>query len=196
MKIIRPINFSFILLISFCVVLLTSCVYNQQYTYDIRLERPVQSKILQFENDTMSISFVFGTDDIEFELYNKLDEAIKINGRDLSASVNGNTKTILSSAYQRPAMIAPRSKTKVYLKIYDGQGQVDSTGTPTGKLNTYPTKDNNWEPYRQYILGLKGRKTTIYLPYYVRDVYCSKTFEFLVADVIAIPPPQKNRPAQ
>lgn len=196
MKIIRPINISFILLISFCVVLLSSCVYNQQYTYDIRLERPVQSKNLLFENDTMSISFVFGTADIELDLYNKLDDAIKINGRDLSASVNGNMKAILSSAYQRPAMIAPRSKTKIYLQIYDGAGHVDSSGTPTGKLNTYPAKDNNWEPYRQYILGLKGRKTTIYLPYYVKDVYCSKTFEFVVADVIAIPPPQKNGPAK
>jgi hypothetical protein len=143
----------------------------------------------------MSISFVFGTDNIGIEVYNKLDEAIKINGRDLSASVNGNTKTIWSSAYQRPSMIVPRSKTTVYLSIHDGSGR-DSTGMPTGTLNTYPTKDNNWEPYRQYILGLKGRKTIIYLPYYVRDVYCSKTFEFVVADVVALPPPQKNRPAK
>jgi hypothetical protein len=119
MKLIRPINFSFILLISFFVALLSSCAYNQQYTYDIRLERPIQSNNLLFENDTMSISFVFGTDVIGLELYNKLDDAIKINGRDLSASVNGDTKTIWSSAYKRPAMIAPRSKTKIYLQIYD-----------------------------------------------------------------------------
>lgn len=195
MKLIRPIKFPFILLIVFCMVLLSSCVYNQQYTYDIKLERPVQSNSLLFENDTMSVSFAFGINDIEVELYNKLDDAIKINGRDLTASVNGTTKTIWSSAYRRPAMITPRSKTKVYLQIYDGTG-IDSSGNPSGKLNTYPIKDNNWEPYRQYILGLKGRKTTIYLPYYIKDVYCSKTFEFVVADVIALPPPPNKRPAK
>lgn len=195
MKIIRPITFSFTLLISFCIVLLSSCAYNQQYTYDIRLERPVQSNSLLFENDTMSVSFAFGMYDIVVELYNKLDDAIKINGRDLTASVNGTTKTIWSSAYKRPAMITPRSKTKIHLQIYDGM-DIDSAGNPSGKLNTYPDTDNNWEPYRQYILGLKGRRTTIYLPYYIKDVYCSKTFEFVVADVIALPPPPKKSPAK
>jgi hypothetical protein len=196
MKLIRPTNFSFIALLATFAVTLSSCKFGQVYTYDIRLERPVQSQHLNFENDTISISFVFGTDDIEFELYNKLDDALKINWRDISASINGETKIISSVGYPRTLMIAPRSKTKEYLKIYDRSGYSDTGVAPIGTYTTYPIRDNNWEPYKKYILGLKGRKITVYLPYYIRDVYCSKTFEFVIADVHSQAPPQKNRPAK
>jgi hypothetical protein len=183
-------------LLTLFLATLSSCKFGQVYTYDVRLERPVQSQHLYYENDTLSISFVFGTDDISFELYNKLDDAIKINWRDLSASINGDTKIISSVGYQRAILIAPRSKTIDYLKIYDRSGYVDTGAAPIGTLNTYPKRDNNWEPYRQYILGLKGRKITVYLPYYIRDTYCSKTFEFVIADVQAKPQPKKNGPAK
>jgi hypothetical protein len=196
MKLIRPTNFSFIVLLTLFVATLSSCKFGQVYTYDIRLERPVQSQHLNFENDTISISFAFGEDDIQFELYNKLDDALKINWRDISASINGETKIISALGYPRALLIAPRSKIRDYLKIYDRSGYSDTGVAPIGMLYTYPIRDNNWEPYKKYILGLKGRKITIYLPYYIRDIYCSKTFEFVIADVQPKPQPQKNRRAK
>src|ERR1044072_8249481 len=84
-----------LLFFSLCTIMLSSCVVGTVYTYDIRLEHPVQSKNLQFENDTMAITFVFEPEYIYFNLYNKLDDAIKINWKDISVSIDGETKRVI-----------------------------------------------------------------------------------------------------
>jgi hypothetical protein len=166
-------------------VLFSSCKFGKVYTYDIRLERPAYSKDLRFENDSLAISFKFHPTYIEFDLYNKLDEALKINWRDLSLSIDGDTKIAVPSYYAYTnRLVAPRSTIKELIKSFNKEGFSSPPGMyPEGYLNTYPIRDNRWEPYRNYILSLKGRKIVIYLPFYLKDVYCSKTFEFVIADV-------------
>jgi hypothetical protein len=202
MKLIRPINIASLLLL--CAVTLFSCTVGQLYTYDIRLERPVLSKNLQFENDTMSITFVFEPEHIYFNLFNKLDDAIKINWKDISVSIDGETKRVIPSyAYnvgfhgkEQTIMVAPRSKIGDIIRTTDKINFSDTSTVPNCILNTYPQSDGNQPANREYILSLKGKRIVIYMPFYLKNMYCSKTFEFVVADVIALPPPPKKTPAK
>lgn len=194
MKLIRPTVFSFILLLTFLAATLSSCKFGQVYTYDVRLERPTRSQNLSFENDTFSIAFTFGIDNISFQLYNKLDDAIRINWKDISASIDGDTKRVIRS--MEPAiMVAPKSKITDYIQTADKVYSDTGTAQLPLALHRYPIRDNNWEPDRKYILGLKGRRIVIYLPYYVKDVYYSKTFEIIIADIQPKAEPKKNGPA-
>lgn len=202
MKIIRHINFPLFLLL--CVATLFSCTTAHQYTYDIRLERPTPSQNLQFENDTISISFAFNYDYIDFALYNKLDEAIKINWKDLSVSIDGDTKRVIpSNAYfvgfpgkEQAIMVAPRSKITDIIRTSDKTGLWDSTSSiQRAPLNTFPDRDYGVTSETKRILGLKGKKIIIYLPYFLKNVYCSKTFEFVIADILATNVPETNGPS-
>lgn len=201
MEIIRHSNFLFFLLL--CVVTLFSCTTAQQYTYDIRLERPAPSQNLQFENDTISILFAFNYDHIDFQLYNKLDDAMKINWKDLSVSIDGETKRVIpSNAYfvgfpgkELAIMVAPRSKITDVIRTSDKTSQWDSASSiQRAALNTFPDRDYGNLSERNRILGLKGKKIVIYLPFYLRNVYCSKTFEFVIADIQAKQEPETNGP--
>lgn len=192
MKIIRHHIFLFFLLL--CAVTLFSCTTAHRYTYDIRLERPAPSQNLQFENDTISISFTFNYDCIDFELFNKLDDAIKINWKDLSVSIDGETQRVIpSNAYfvgfpgkELAIMVAPRSRIKDIIRTSDKTGLWDSTSSiQKATLNTFPDRDYGIASETKRILGLKGKKIVIYLPYFLKNEYYSKTFEFIIADVQA-----------
>jgi hypothetical protein len=202
MSIIRHINFTSPLLL--CVVTFFSCTVAHQYTYDIRLERPTPSQNLQFENDTISISFAFNYDYIDFELYNKLDDAIKINWKDLSVSIDGETKRVIpSNAYfagfpgkEQSIMVAPTSKIKDIIRTSDRTGIWDSTSSIQKTiLNTFPDRDYGIPSESRRIQALKGKKIIIYLPYYLKNVYYSKTFEFIIADIQAKYTHEINGPA-
>lgn len=146
------------------------------------------SQNLQFENDTISISFAFNYDHIDFQLYNKLDEAIKINWKELSVSIDGDTKRVIpSNAYfvgfpgkEPTIMVAPRSKVSDIIRTSDKTTLWDSSSIQRATLNTFPDSDYGDLSQRKYIMGLKGKKIVIYLPYYLKNVYCSKTFEFII----------------
>lgn len=201
MKIIRPTNFSFIALLTLFVATLSSCEFGNIYTYDLKLERPIQSQNLQFENDTFSISFALNYSHIEFQLFNKLDEAIKINRKDISVSIDGDTKIVFpageySMGFPTPTMVAPRSAIKDRIATTDKGGYTYApTPSNSSDVHIYPDRDNRLEARRKYILGLKGRRFIIFLPYYVKDIYCSKTFELVIADIHS-QAPQKNGPAK
>lgn len=201
MKLVLPNNFSFIALLTISTATLSSCEFGNIYTYDLRLERPLQSQNLQFENDTLSISFALNYYNLEFNLFNKLDEAIKINRKDISVSIDGDTKIVYPSGeytlgFPAPTMVAPRSAIKDVIATTDKGGYTYApTGTNSSTVHIYPDRDNRNEAKRNYILGLKGRRFIIFLPYYVKDTYYSKTFELVIADIHSQAPPKKNRPA-
>ena len=204
MKLIRPTNFSFIALLTLFAVRLSSCKFGQVYTYDVRLERPEQSQTLKFENDSIAISFALNTDNIGFRLLNKLDDAIKINWKDISVSIDGQTKVVVpSSAYttgfpgrETTIMVAPRSSIVDIIQTTNKYNYSYTPGSvPVVAVHTYPVRDNREPLRRKYILGLKGTRFIIFLPYYVKDTYCSKTFELVIADIQPKAQPKTNGPA-
>jgi hypothetical protein len=192
MKLIRPTNY---LIISLCILLtatLSSCKFGNVYTYDLRLTQPVQSQDLRFENDSIIISFALNSDNIGFKLFNKLNEAIKINWKEISVSIDGQTKVVVpSTAYttgfpgkETTIMVAPRSTIVDMIQTTNKYSYIYTAGSaPIVPVHTYPVRDNREPQRRDHILGLKGTKFIIFLPYYVKDTYCSKTFELVIADV-------------
>lgn len=198
MKIIRPTYVSFLALLTLLASTLSSCEFGNIYTYDLKLERPIQSQNLQFENDTFAISFALNYSHIEFQLFNKLDEAIKINRKDISVSIDGDTKIVFPSGeyslgFPTPTMVAPRSAIKDHIATTDKGGYTYApTSTNSSDVHIYPDRDNKNEVKRNYILGLKGRRFIIFLPYYVKDTYCSKTFELVIADIHSQAPPKNG----
>jgi hypothetical protein len=163
------------------------------YSYDIQLEKPQPSQSLHFENDTFSISFAFKPQYIEFELYNKLDDGIKINFDEISISVNQQAIKIVHYApgtnefyeTQPPTTIPPRSKLKDALVAKDMVNYIYEHGRqiPVSIQDSYPKSDYSNNNISRRVQHLKGQKITIFLPYYLKNVYHSKTFEFIIADV-------------
>jgi hypothetical protein len=196
MKLIYP-QPTKLLLLSLSAVLLLSCSPTKFYSYDIQLEKPVLSQNLQFENDTISISFTFHQKDIELELYNKLDDGLKINWNEVSISINEQAQGIVSYSAatneifepRKPTMIPPRSKFN-YTLIPKGKISCTRNGQEyTYSIqNSYPQCDYGNKNVRKKVQQLKGQKISIFLPYYLKDLYHSKTFEFTVRDVKARQP--------
>lgn len=154
-----------------------------------------QSDKLFYENDSLSISFSFKPKYIEFELYNKLEEGIRINWDEVSIAINGKAKRVIhyetgSTSYlqvQPPTTIPPKSK------LVDGfilSENVSTLGTTslTGKAKTilydiYPIKVEGFKNAQEKVLGRKGEKTTVFFPMYIRNEFSAKTFEFIIQDI-------------
>jgi hypothetical protein len=173
-------------------VFLFSCSATKNYIYDIRLERPMPSKNLQFENDTFSISFTFNPKYIEFEMYNKLEDGIRINWDELSVSINGQAKRVVHyetgtdrvTETQPPTTIPPKSKLTDGLVATDKINYNYISGRRVISIpDTYPKTDYGNKKTRTKIMSMKGQKIVIYFPYYLRNIYQSKTFEFIIADI-------------
>jgi hypothetical protein len=59
------------------------------------LERPQKSNALLYENDTKSISFDFTEKWINFKMYNKIEDGIRVNWDELSMSINGKAARVV-----------------------------------------------------------------------------------------------------
>lgn len=171
-----------------------SCSATKNYTYNIVLEKPMPSRNLEFENDTFSIAFTFNPKYIEFEMYNKIEDGIRINWDELSISVNGQAKRVVHyetgtdkiTETQPPTTIPPKSKLTDALVATDKLNYSYVSGRRTLSIpDTYPKTDYGNKKIRASIMSLKGQKIIIYFPYYLKNVYHSKTFEFLITDIIA-----------
>ena len=175
------------------ISILGSCS-SRVYTYSIVLEKPQKSNNLNFENDTMSISFDFIEKGITFKLYNKTEDGIKINWDELSMSVNGKAQRVLhkeTGSYkitdvQPPTTIPPKTVLEDGIIPSDIVSYSNIGGRTIINLNAlYPKYDYGDKRKRAEIMNMKGQKIVIFLPYYIRNIYHSKIFEFLITDIIA-----------
>jgi hypothetical protein len=181
--------FSFLL----STVLIFSCSPTKFYTYDIQLEKPTPSQNLEFENDTIAVSFTFTQKYIEFEMFNKLEDGMKINWEEIGISINEQAKPVVQyststneiSERRSPITIPPKSKIKDALVRKDmiSYAYQDGRKQALSIQNSYPKCDYGNKKVSNWIQHLKGQKIIIYLPFYLKNVYHSKTFEFTVADV-------------
>lgn len=184
----KLIPFSLILFVLF------SCTPTRYYHYNIKLEKPVESSRLYYENDTLSVSFSFNPKYIEFEVYNKLEDGIRINWDEVSVSFNGKARRIVHYStgmtkindVQPPTTIPPKSKLVDGLLPVDNINLSSIYGKPFLSMpDQFPITDNGKKKAIKYITGMKGQKVIVYLPFYLKGVYQSKTFEFLIVDVQA-----------
>ncbi len=173
-------------------LLLVSCS-SKSYTYKINLVKPVASENLSYENDSFAVSFNFKTKYIEFEMYNKLEDGIRVNWDEISISENGEAKRVVHfqtgtdkiTETQPPITIPPKSK---LIDAFIATNKVFYTRVGNTRVaaigDTYPKNDYGNKKVKAKIMALKGQKIVVFFPYYLRNVYYSKTFEFLISDII------------
>lgn len=70
---------------------ITSCT-SKYLIYDFKMKHPVESRQLEYENDTFSIVFEFERQTINFTILNKTNDGIKVNWDEVSFSVNGKAQ--------------------------------------------------------------------------------------------------------
>lgn len=171
------------------VIFLFSC--SRSYTYNIQME---EKGGLNYSDDTMDISFNFDPKFIYFELFNKSTEGIKINWDEVSISEGGNAKRVLhkeTNSYnindvQPPTTVPPKSRLKDAFIPSDNVKHVMSGGRRVVRIiQSRPSTDYGRKKYREKILAQKGERISIYLPYYVRNEFRSKTFDFVIKDVVS-----------
>ncbi len=176
------------------LVFFTSCA-SYKYTYKITLEAPIKSNRLYFENDTLSVAFSIDNKGLNFDLYNKLpDDGIRINWDEVSLSYNGQAKRIIHKEtgitkltdLQPPTTIPPRTNLSDFIVSTEDVFFTNNQGKRLMTIKEiYPTYDYGSKKKRAYILKLKGYRISLFFPYYIRNVYHSKTFEFIISDIIA-----------
>lgn len=154
-----------------------------------------QSDKLYYENDSFSISFSFKPKYIEFELYNKLEEGIRINWDELSVAINGKAKRVIhyetgTSSYlqvQPPTTIPPKSKLVDGLILSESVNTVAASSlyskAKTVIYDIYPVKVEGFKNAQEKVLNRKGERTSVFFPMYVRNQFSAKTFEFIISDI-------------
>lgn len=171
---------------SFC-----SCT-TKLYNYKISLVKPEKSAVRSYENDTMSISFDFRNNGIMFSLFNKSEEGIKINWDELSMSINGKAQRVVhketgtynTTTVQPPTTVPPKTILEDVIIPTDYISYYYVSGHRNIKVNDiYPKYDYGNKQKRAEVMKMKGQKIVIFFPYYIKDIYFSKTFEFIIEDI-------------
>ena len=174
-------------LMLFVLVGLTGCI--TKYTYQMELTHPLHNKDLHYENDSFSIAFTFEQKWIDVEIYNKMEDAIRINWDETSLGVKGKAYRLVhgqtSAAHindvQPPTTIPPKTKLDDVLIPSDN---IHGTYQYLFLYNIFPKEANN-KKEKENILNFKDQRVVISLPLYVKNQYLSYYYDVYISDVIA-----------
>lgn len=109
-------------------------------------------------------------------------------------SYNGQAKRIVHKEtgltkltdLQPPTTIPPKTNLRDIVVSTDDVFFTNNQGRIIMNVKEiYPTYDYGSKKKRDYILKLKGYRISLFFPYYIKNVYHSKTFEFIISDIIA-----------
>ncbi|MDX1938131.1 MAG: hypothetical protein SFU21_13510, partial [Flavihumibacter sp.] len=171
---------------------LFSCA-GKFYTYKLAVIEPQKNDNMTFENDTMKVVFNFTHKGLVFNMYNKINEGIKINWDELSLSWNGNAQRVVhketgilkTTDLQPPTTIPPYSNLSDILIPTDYITTYYLRGQPTPLvMNVFTDADKNKKELGKKFLANKGKTASIYMPYYIKGQFYSKTFVFIITDVM------------
>jgi hypothetical protein len=194
----KPAIMKRVIIILSIALMLAGCA-GRVYTYSVEMTHPVNSKQLFYENDTFSIAFQLLPKWIEFTIYNKSTDGIRINWDEVSFSVDGITHRIVhkeTGTYkitdvQPPTTIPPKSNLKDFIistdKLVVTQGSFNFVSLNVNEQ--FPDNDYGNKKKKEFILSYKGNRITIFMPYYVRGQYISQYYDLMIRDVA----PKKNK---
>ncbi len=185
-------------LISICSVLLFSSCVNKNLFYKFSISHPVKSQMLFIENDTFSINFEIGAQEINFVIFNKSLDGIRVNWDEVSFSINGeaqrvihkNTGVFSITNVQPPTTIPPKSTLTDFLLPTSAVRYLNiSNSTYTIFKSMLPTYANGKKNISNAIKSLKGTKITVFLPLYIGNKYQSYYYDIMIDDIIPIDAP-------
>lgn len=163
------------------------------YTYNFAMTYPKENTKLQYENDTMSVSFNPTTKGIEMDIFNKTNEGMKIEWDEISISVNGKTYRVLHgdatlaniTIAQPPSTIPPKSllTDKIYpvnnVKSIKLNSQLYAVLTDLLPNNDYGNKKDI-----KAMMDKKGTRIVMYIPYYLSNKFISAYYNIDIVDIV------------
>ena len=164
--------------------------------------RPVESRTMEFENDSFHILFDVQYKKIVFTILNKMEDGIRINWDEVSFSLNGRAKRTVHKEtgeykirdVQPPTTIPPKSSLKDFLIPTDiiRYGRIGySNYTIIG--NILPLEASGKTQQRDVIRKYKGTKITVFLPFYIAGKYVTRYYDLMINDVTVSKTKQKPR---
>lgn len=156
------------------------------------MSHPVQSRSLEYENDSFHISFDVQSKRIVFTVLNKLEDGIRINWDEVSFSLNGRAKRTVHKEtgeykirdVQPPTTIPPKASLKDFLVPTDiiRYGRIGySNYTIIG--NILPVEASSKTQQRDVIKKYKGTKITVFLPFYIAGKYVTRYYDLMIDDI-------------
>lgn len=170
---------------------ITSCT-SKYLIYDFKMKHPVESRQLEYENDTFSIVFEFERQTINFTILNKTNDGIKVNWDEVSFSVNGKAQRAVHketgvykiSDIQPPTTIPPKSTLEDFLIPTDNVRYSNiSNRTYVITKDIFPITATGKKKLEAAIKKYKGTKVTVFLPLYIGNKYQSFYYDIYIEDV-------------
>jgi hypothetical protein len=108
---------------------------------------------------------------------------MSINGK-AQRIVHKETGTVRVTDVQPPTTIPPKTYLEDGLLPTDKIRYINNQGKRILIVSDlYPKYDYGSKKTRALIMGMKGERITIFFPYYIKNVYHSKIFDFLIEDI-------------
>jgi hypothetical protein len=148
-----------------------------------------------WQDDKISISFEFPEKQIDFKLYNKSQNVIKIIWDNAAFVFNDESKKIIhsgikyneSSAHQPPTSIPPKSSiTDCILPAENIYWQYGSYSGGWREAPIFPKYDKQDKNLKNRIESMKGKKFKVYLPIESGEKTLDYLFEFQIRDVVLV----------
>ena len=192
-------------------VTLVGCISLAQlrgntYTYSHKLSGDNITDNLYEDND-LKITFIVGTKEIDFEIYNKTDKSVKIIWDETSFIPYGEGKKVMHkgvkyidrNAAQVPTTIPSKTTWSDMVvptdNVYYKQGYYSQYASNPGGWETHDlwlTADFNKPETEAIVMKLKGWKYRLVMPMEVNGVKKDYTFNFEITDVVKTAPPVTN----
>ena len=179
-----------LVIISF--LLLVGCAPINQYTYKTSL-RSATDKKMNFENDSLRISFHIEPKYLAFRLDNKLSESIQINWEESKFMIDKEHHKVMRTEmgifkpYERqaPVTILPGSYVRDQLiPVRNIKERMIENNTKIMLIeDLLPQEDKGDKALAAKIAEMKGAVMEVFLPIYIRGKSVPKTFYIRVDDI-------------
>lgn len=173
------------------IITLCSCTLTK-FTYQAKLVYPEPGRDLYYENDTFSVAFSIVQQGVGIDIYNKSQEAIRLNWDEISLSIAGTTYRVVHNQtgvtkindVQPPTTIPPASHLQDVLMPADNVHIISTKYTVSAENSTFPGYNYGSKIITKQALALKGARVVISLPFYMRNVYVSRYYNIDITDVL------------
>lgn len=160
-------------------------------SYEYKIIYPLTDNFMNFEDSTISANFVITENEIDFTLYNKTSNPLRVNWDDASMGIFGNSNKIMHKGIK----YSERNNSMTSTTILPNTS-LDDLALPTDNVY-FSDLYSDWKekpllpsrinlPKDSILLtALKDQKITLYLPIIdTNNKNLGYTFKFIVSDII------------
>lgn len=164
---------------------LTKATYNVNYS--VRMTNPVGSEGMTFEDDRISVNWVFNESRLGFELKNNAKNPIKIDWNNVSyinpdgtakKVIHGGVRYINRNDLLSPTVVPPTANIEDIIVPADNINYVSGTGYSSSGWEVRPLFPNG-----ESALEYEGKTFSVFMPLEINGETYNYTFTFSISDV-------------